>query len=98
MMATTTTVSPQGDITLPAELRRQFGLEAGAPVIAEACADGILIRRAPVEPPIEAEAYTPERQAEFLLSNAVDAADYARALSEVRRLGLDPATIPHYLS
>ena len=28
--------------------------------------------------------YAPERQAEFLLSNAVDAKDYARAKEEVR--------------
>ena len=36
-----------------------------------------------------------ERKAEFLLSNAVDAADYARAVGEVRDLGLDPDSIPH---
>jgi hypothetical protein len=42
------------------------------------------------------EIYTPERRAEFLLSNAVDAEDYARAVEEVRKLGLDPATILHH--
>jgi hypothetical protein len=31
-----------------------------------------------------------------LLSNAVDAQDYARAEEEVRRLGLEPAAIPHH--
>ena len=41
------------------------------------------------------EGYRPERKAEFLLSNAVDGEDYARAEEEVQRLGLDPATIPH---
>jgi hypothetical protein len=41
------------------------------------------------------EAYTPERIAEFLLNNAVNAADYAAALAEVRKMGLDPNTIPH---
>ena len=42
------------------------------------------------------ESYTPERRAEFLLSNAVDEEDYARAKEEVRKkFGLDPDTIPH---
>ena len=40
--------------------------------------------------------YAPERQTEFLLSNAVDAKDYARAKEEVRKMGLDPRKIPHY--
>ena len=42
------------------------------------------------------EIYTPERIAEFLLSNAVDANDYAHAAEEVRKLGLDPDSIPHH--
>ena len=41
------------------------------------------------------ESYTPERKAEFLLSNATDAKDYGRALRLVRKMGLDPAKIPH---
>jgi hypothetical protein len=40
--------------------------------------------------------YAPERQAEFLLSNAVDVKDYVRAKEEVRKMGLDPRKIPHY--
>ena len=43
----------------------------------------------------ELEDYTPERIAEFLLSNAVDAEDYAESVAEVRRMGLDPDKIPH---
>ena len=62
-------------------------------VIAEAVADGILIRPAVVLP---VEVYTLERKAQFLLSNSVDADDYARATREVRSMGLDPETIPHY--
>jgi hypothetical protein len=42
-----------------------------------------------------AEIYTPERKAEFLLSNATNRADYRRARKEVRKLGLDPDSIPH---
>lgn len=41
------------------------------------------------------EIYTPERRAQFLLSNAVDGDDYARAAEEVRKMGLEPAKIPH---
>ena len=41
------------------------------------------------------ERYTPERRAEFLLTSAVDAEDYAAAVTEVRRMGLDPEKINH---
>jgi hypothetical protein len=41
------------------------------------------------------EDYTPERLAEFLLNNSVTAEDYATALADVHKLGIDPATIPH---
>jgi hypothetical protein len=44
---------------------------------------------------VPVERYTPERKAEFLLSNAVDEADYRKARKEVRKLGLDPDSIPH---
>ena len=44
-------------------------------------------------PPVER--YTPRRLAQFLLQNAVDAADYAAARREVKKLGLDPDAIPH---
>ena len=41
------------------------------------------------------EIYTPERKAEFLLSNAVDAKDYRDAQAAVRRMGIDPAKVRH---
>jgi hypothetical protein len=41
------------------------------------------------------EIYSPQRKAQFLLSNAVDAEDHARAVEEVRKLGVDPAIVPH---
>lgn len=44
---------------------------------------------------VPVEIYTPERRAEFLLWNAVDAKDYDAAVEEVRKLGIDPAKIPH---
>ena len=45
--------------------------------------------------PDQVEEYTPERIAEFLLNNAVDATSYDLACAEVRALGLDPESIPH---
>jgi len=41
------------------------------------------------------EIYTAERRAEFLLSNAVGADDYASARKEVINMGLDPDNILH---
>jgi len=88
-----TKVGKRGTVVIPARLRRRFGMVDGSTVIAEERDDGILLRPAVVLP---IETYTRERRAEFLLSNAVDAADYKRAVKEVRRMGLDPAAIPHH--
>jgi AbrB family looped-hinge helix DNA binding protein len=86
-------VGKRGAIVVPAKLRKRFGIEEGTIVIAEEKEDGILIRPAVVVP---VERYTPERKAEFLLSNAIDRADYRRARKEVLKLGLDPDSIPHH--
>jgi AbrB family looped-hinge helix DNA binding protein len=85
-------VGKRGAIVVPAKLRQRFGIEEGSIVIAEETEDGILIRPAMVVP---VERYTPERKAEFLLSNAVNEADYRKARKEVRKLGLDPDAISH---
>lgn len=86
-------VGRRGTVVLPAKLRRRLGIEEGSFVVAEAREDGILIRPAAVLP---VEIYSPERRAEFLLNNAVDAADYRRARAEVKRMGLDPDRIRHH--
>jgi len=85
-------VGKRGAIIVPARLRKRFGIEEGSIVTAEERDDGILIRPAVIVP---VERYTPERKAEFLLSNAVDATDYRRAQKAVRKLGLDPKTARH---
>jgi len=85
-------VGKRGSIIVPASLRKRFGIEEGTLVTAEEKDDGILIRPAVLVP---VERYTPERKAEFLLSNALDAEDYRQARKEVRKLGLDPDSIPH---
>ncbi|MFA5862884.1 MAG: AbrB/MazE/SpoVT family DNA-binding domain-containing protein [Candidatus Thermoplasmatota archaeon] len=42
----TTSVDERGRVLVPKDLRAQFGLEPGCPVIVEADADGIKLRRA----------------------------------------------------
>ncbi len=61
-------------------------------MIAEDREEGIFIRPAVAVP---LESYSQERKAEFLLSNAVDGEDYARAEEEVHKMGLDPAAVAH---
>jgi AbrB family looped-hinge helix DNA binding protein len=85
-------VGKRGAIIVPAKLRKRFGIEEGSMVIAEEHEDGILIRPAIVVP---VERYSPERKAEFLLSNSTTARDYERARKEVKKLGIDPDTIRH---
>lgn len=85
-------VGKRGAIIVPAKLRKRYGIEEGTLVAAEAREDGILIRPAVVVP---VERYSPERKAEFLLSTATTAADYRLARKEVKKLGIDPDTIPH---
>ena len=88
----TARIGKRGTIVLPVAVRRKFGLREGSLVIAEEREGGVLLRPAVALP---VEIYTPERKAEFLLSNAVNSADYKAALLEVREMGLDPKRIPH---
>ena len=92
MEAETTKIGKRGTIVIPAAFRRKYGLEEGSLVIAEAQEEGVLLRPAVTLP---LERYSPERKAEFLLNNAVTREDYAWALKEVKKLGIDPKTIPH---
>jgi len=78
-----TRVGKRGTIVLPASLRKQYGFEEGTMVVAEGSEYGVLLRPAVLMP---VEIYTPERKAEFLLANAVDAADRKKAETEVRKL------------
>ena len=89
----TSKVGKRGSVVVPARLRRKFGIQEGGLVVAEERPDGILIRPAVALP---VEIYTPERKAEFLLSNAVNAEDYRAAVAAVKRMGLEPASIPHH--
>ena len=88
----TARVGRRGTVVLPARVRRKYALEEGALLIVEEREEGVMLRPAAAYP---VELYPPARVAEFLLNNAVDAADYREAVKEVRGLGIDPATVPH---
>lgn len=86
-------VGKRGAVVIPAPLRKRYGIEDGTLVVFDEGDGGVLIRPAIA---VAVEAYSPERKAELILNNAVDAADYRRARREVReRLHLDPDTVPH---
>lgn len=85
-------VGKRGTVVIPAKLRKKFGIKEGSSVLVEEGRDGVLIRPAVTLP---VEVWTPERKAAFLLENAVDLKDYARARREVRRMGFDPDKVPH---
>lgn len=91
MEVETTKIGKRGAVVIPAGLRRKYGFEEGSLVLAEAREEGVLLRPAVTLP---LERYTPERKAEFLLNNAVTPEDYAWALKEIKKLGIDPKTIP----
>lgn len=92
MEAEKTKIGRRGAVVIPVGLRKKYGFEEGSLVIAEARAEGVLLR--PVAT-IPVEIYTPERKAEFLLNNAVTPEDHAWAVREVRKMGLDPNRISH---
>lgn len=88
----TTKIGRRGAVVIPAAMRRRFGFAEGSLIIAEEKPEGVLLRPAAAVP---IEIYTPERIAEFLLTNAVNEADYRQAQKQVRRLGLSPDQIRH---
>jgi AbrB family looped-hinge helix DNA binding protein len=85
-------VGKRGAIVVPAKLRKQFGIEEGSIVTAEARDDGILIRPAAI---VHLERYSSARKAEFILSNATTPEDYREARKAVQKLGIDPDAILH---
>jgi len=85
-------IGKRGTVVIPASIRRNYRFEEGSVVIAESRPDGVLLRPVVTLP---VEIYTPERKAEFLLNNTMTQDDYASAVKEVRKMGLDPEKIPH---
>lgn len=93
MITALTHIGKRGTLVIPASLRQAFGLKEGDLIITEASKEGILLRPAIAVP---VECYSKERQAEFLLSNAIDEEDYEKIKEEVIAMGLDPSKIPHH--
>src|SRR5262245_22935439 len=89
-MGEPTRIGKRGTIVLPARMRRRYGFEEGTMVVAEESEYGVLLRPAAILP---VEIYSPERKAELLLANAVDAEDRKAAEVEVRKLGVDPRKV-----
>jgi AbrB family looped-hinge helix DNA binding protein len=81
-----TRIGKRGTIVIPARLRRQYQMEEGSMIVAEATEGGILLRPAAVLP---VEIYTPERVVELLAANAVTAED--REAVRAGRGGAAPA-------
>jgi AbrB family looped-hinge helix DNA binding protein len=92
MSVETTKVGKRGVVVIPAALRKKYGFDEGSHLIVEEVSEGVLLRPVVTLP---VEIYTDERKAEFLLNNAVTMEDYAEAVEQVRKMGLDPKTIPH---
>lgn len=86
-------VGKRGTVVVPVNLRHKYGFHEGVIIIAEERDDGLLLRPAMAVP---LEAYSDQRKAEFLLSNAVDQEDYERARAAVRELGVDPDSVDHH--
>ena len=91
-MAEYVRVGKRGTVVIPAAARRHYGLDEGAMLVMEECADGLLLK--PVRA-YETEVYTPERTAEFMLNNAVTASEFDEAVAEARAMGVDPESVPH---
>jgi len=87
-----TTKLERGAIAIPDELRAELGWTEGAEILAVAEGGELRLQRSELPEP---EIYTPERRAEFLLNTAVSEEDYLMAVEEVRRLGINPESVPH---
>jgi len=92
MTAQVAKIGKRGALIIPLYLRKKFSLSEGDLLITEETNNGILLRPA-VALPIET--YSPERKAEFLLSNVISKQDYLEARKTVTKMGLDPDKIKH---
>lgn len=87
-----TKIGKRGTVVIPAPIRQKYGFREGSQLIIEGLKDGVILRPVVTLP---VEIFTTERKAEFLLNNAVTDEDYENAVNEVKKMGLDPETIPH---
>jgi AbrB family looped-hinge helix DNA binding protein len=90
----TVTVNAQGRMTIPAEIRRELGIEGEAILIVETDAGRLIARPAVVIPAEDAWLYTPEHVARVKQAEAAFDAGQSFQLTEDElraRIGLPPA-------
>ncbi len=92
-MTFVTRVGKRGTVVIPLAVREKFSLKEGDLMISEADDSGLSLKPAVVLP---VETYSPERKAEFILSNSVSEEDYQNAKQVVKAMGLDPTKIKHH--
>jgi len=92
MTTTPAMVDSRGAFVIPKKIREQLGIEPNGMVLLDVCERRLVIRPAMA---VSVERYSPRRVAEFLLNNAIDTEEYARAVEDVRSMGIDPGSIPH---
>ncbi len=92
MRSETVAVGARGTIVVPQAIRKALGLTDGSLLIMEV-RDGAIVARPAIA--VAVERYTQERQAEFLLNDAIDEASYTNARKLVQHMGLNPDRIPH---
>lgn len=85
-MRQTLIVSSRGQITLPAEVRKQFGIKSGEPVIIEERNGELVLKPATV---LEVEMYTPERIAAWDREDRLDDAERQRVLARLKKPAKD---------
>lgn len=81
-MRQTLIVSSRGQITLPAEVRKQFGIKSGEPVIIEERNGELVLKPAAV---LEVEMYTPEQVAAWDRDDRIDDAERKRVLAHLKK-------------
>jgi AbrB family looped-hinge helix DNA binding protein len=91
-MAEYVRVGKRGTVVIPADARRRLGLDEGEMLVMEESPQGLLLK--PMRA-YELEVYTPERRAEFMINNAVDAKEWDEAIADARAIGVDPDSISH---
>ena len=93
-MKANVTVNAQGRLTIPAEIRRELGIQGESTLILETDAGRLIARLAFVIPAEDAWAYTPEHIAGVAEARAQAAAGLSFHLTEDElraRIGLPPA-------
>ncbi len=88
-MRQTLIVSSRGQITLPAEVRKQFGIKSGEPVIIEERNGELVLKPATV---LEVEMYPPEQIAAWDREDKLDDAERRRVLARLKKPAKTRAT------